>query len=1344
MSEKRIDVKLTSSGGERVQQDLKATGDAGDRAFRALRESAKSVPPHLALVDDSVKSLKSSAVDALHELGPLGAAIKALGTGGIVAGVGIAGAGFLAEQAVHAAHYADTLLEAANALGVNVEKLQAYRYAAKLGGLEQEQLDSGLASLTKRLGDTQGGYGKLQAKLQEVDPLLLRQLQTAANTDQAFKLITDRAAGYATQQQRVAVLAAAFGDDAGVKLAGILNEDARAFAKGEEEARRLGIVVKEGLILNGAQAKDELDKLGQVVKGNLTTALLALAPTIKSISAELAQFGGQASLIIERLILPDEAKSLPVLLEKYQRLRQEEAALLTGFDPLGRRAVQAKQISEELDRLQELINKRQEEQRQTKQQTTNLDNLAEARKREEASLKAGLKLQEDAARSTGGKYQQIQTDLGLDIASLAGLPGEKQEPFVRAAIQKAQNAIDKIVEEEFKKADADKDRLRKESEANTERAFQASLDGEVARLKRSVEIRSAELKKLVQSGQLPEDVARNEELALREQLDKALNDQIKKGDKEREEQILKASKELQALARKESEETALALADPLQRKLLEVDQRFDNLKRQILDLKAVAGPAGRELADALLTNLPDDQAKQKQKIIEEDARESAAKLLKDQEAAVRDFTDRIQAPILSAATNIQNRLADAIENVFAGDHSRGLVQGFADDMVSTFRRAISEITALALARPIIVPVVQVTGDLLGQPGIADKVATQFGGLPGGSSLLSNLLPSGSGGLLASLNALGTKLGFANAPAAGIGPTLPGVLGNLTLAQTVGAGGAGLFLGNQTAALLRTGRAGATLGGGIGGVAGFTVGGPFGAIGGSVLGGLYGAGVQSGLTNRSDLVKGLTAGALASGIGIPFAPFIGPIAGLFQSAPSEKVAVTTSPIGSPGPYPTGPFGVVAAAPGTQNFPNERFIPSISQPLVAIDQLIAAKLTEAQKATVTSALQSSTQGIINVGGNNTLFALVQQRLDVILSSLLGPEVQEKLTANIQKTDDHIEEFVQKVLGALDFMRDFPDAIKALSEGSLDFVGELKKAAQEDVAQAITVIQQFKHTTADLNLPLEQANQASQDYVKILLGLKEAKAPLSDTEQALAALEARFEAITPLLQEVGLSADDAARGLAASKAALTSGFDEAIRQQILGITDPLQLALDNWETTSRQRLKDAQTIGANIVEVERLNALEREKIVEQQTKSARDYLLELTGSTSSVLPNDQVLANAEAEFARLRESVLGGNRSEADDLVSAARNLLDVSREQFASSEAFFQREQFVESTLRNILGESGGLTGGLSSLSNVAPKLDELGSEAVTQSSLLRTLTQQMDELIQVNARLRNDLARYLAA
>ena len=1342
MAERKVKYRIESEGGEAVKRELKDVGDAGDRAFRALRDSAKTVPPHLALVDDSVKSLKTSALDALHELGPLGAAIKALGTGGLVAGVGIAGAGFLAEQAVHAAHYADNLLEAANALGVNVEKLQAYRYAAKLGGLEQDQLDSGLASLTKRLGETQGGYGKLQAKLQEVDPLLLKQLQTAANTDQAFKLITDRAAGYATQQQRVAVLAAAFGYDAGVKLAVILNEDARAFAKGEEEARRLGVVVKEGLILNGAQAKDELDKLGQVVKGNLTTALLALSPTIKSISAELAKFGGQASLIIERLILPDESKSLPVLIEKYQRLRQEEAALLTGFDPLGRRAVQAKAIGEELDRLQELITKRQEEQRQTKQQTTNLDNLSDARKREEASLKAGLKLQEEAARSFGTKYQQIQTELGQNIVALSGLPGPKQEPFVRAAIQKAQNDIDKIVEEEFKKADADKERLRKESEANTERAFQASLDGEVARLKRSVETRSAELKQLVRSGQLDPDVARNEEIALREQLDKALNDAIKKGDKEREEQILKASKSLQALARKESEETALALASPLERKLLEVDQRFDNLKQQILELKAVAGPAGRELADVLLTNLPEDQARQKQKILDDEAVEDTKRRLKEQEDAVKDFTDRIQAPILSAATSIQNRLADAIENVFAGEHSRGLVEGFADDMVKTFRRAIAEITALALARPIIVPVVQVTGDLLGQPGIAEKVANQFGGLPGGSSLLGNLLPSG--GLLASLNSLGSQIGFANAPASGIGPTLPGLLGNLTLSQTLASAGGGAFLGNQVAAFLRTGRAGATLGGGIGGVAGFTLGGPLGAIVGSTAGGLYGAGVQSGLTNRSDLVKGLTAGALASGIVIPFAPFIGPIAGLFQSRPSEKVAVTTSPIGSPGPFPTGPFGVVAAAPGTQNFPVERFVPSISTPLVAIDQIIAARLTEAQKATVTSALQSSTQGIINVGGNNTLFALVQQRMDVILSALLGPDVQEKLTANIQQTDDHIEEFVQKVVGALDFMRDFPDAIKALSEGSLDFVGELKRAATEDVAQAITVIQQFKQTTADLNLPLDQANEATKHYVEIMLGLREAKAPLSEAEQSLAALEARFEVIGPLLKEVGLSAEAASEGLTKSKAALASGFDEAIRRQILGITDPLSLALEDWQKTVAQRVADAKTLGADLLQVERLNALEEQKLVEQQFKSVKEYLTELTGTSQSFLPGSQVLANAEAEFNRLRESVLGGNRSEADDLVSAARNLLDVSREQFASSEAFFQREQFVESTLRNILGESGGLTGGLASLSSITPTLQEMGAESVTQTSLLRRILDQVSTQNDLSSQVKNLLARYLAA
>ncbi len=1359
MATQRTNVELRASGGDAVKRELTDVGDVGDRAFRRLADSAKGVPSHLRLVDSTVKEVRGEITNLAASLGPVGRIITSLGPAGLAAAAGIGALGIVGKLAVDAAKAADALSDQAAAIDLNVQKLQEIRFVASQFGVAEQEMDGALRSFIVRLGEAQAGTGRMAERLKDMDPAFLKQIQGARSSSEAFDLLIKRLAAAKDATERAALAKAAFGET-GVKLAGIVGQEANAFATYGAEARRLGIVIDESLIRRGDAASDALDKLSAVIKGNATTAFLAWSPTIKAAADEMSELIAKVGDLAQSL-LPLDDQSTPRLerrLKELRELREQGAKPLFSVDlPLGlgtvglKRVVDDAKLNREILDIQKILQARKDETAANKDLAASERELADAKTAREASEKALLKLQEEAAKSYGTRLEQIQTQLGLDIVSLSGLPGEKQLPGVLAAMQKAQNAIDKAVQEQFQKVDAERERRTKESQANAERAEQAALDGEIARLKRRNELRNAELDEDVRLGLIPREVANRERLALVNELDKALTESIQKGDRERQEQILKASKRLQEILRTESHQTALAFADPLNRKLLEIDHRFEGLIQQILELKAVAGPAGRELADQLLTTLPEQQAKLKQKAIDDDARERTEKLLKEQEEAVRDFTDRIQAPILSAATNIQNRLANAIEAPFTGQDSRNAFRGFVDDMVSTFRRAFAEIAALAIAKPIIVPVIQVAGDVFGQPGIAQKVATQFGGLPG-SGLLSGLSSISSGfSLTDSLNKLGFSLGFAKPlgpVAGGITPGSSALFGNITLSQALGSAAAaagGAFTGNQIAAFLRSGRTGGTVGGAVGGAAGSFLG-PVGAVLGSVAGGLFGTGVQSGLTNRSDLVKGLTAAALVTGIGIPFAPFIGPIAGLFQSRPSEKVAVTTSPFGSPGPYPTGPFGVVAAAPGTQNFPNERFIPSISQPLVAIDQIIANRLSDAQKATVTSALQGSVQGILNVGGGTTLFALVQQRIDTILSSLLGPDVTETLLAGIQRTDDHIEEFVQKVVGALEFMQAFPDAITALSEGSLDFVGELRRAATEDIAQATAAIQAFKQQTADLHLPLEQANEASRKYVEILIGLRDAKAPLSETEQALKAVEARFEAIGPLLQEVGLTAADAEEGLRRSKLALTEGFDEAIRQQILGITDPLSLALKDLETTQAQRVKDAQLLGANLVAVERLNALERENVLKQQGRSIRDYLLQLTASPQSFLPGEEVLANAEAEFARLRGSVLGGNRSDIDNLVAASRNLLEVSREQFASSEQFFQRQTFVEATLRTILGEQTSLTG--SSLSQIVPTLTDIGAEistvGATTNSLLKQLLTENQAMRTRMDQLQAQLARLLAA
>src|SRR5690606_40448951 len=60
--------------------------------------------------------------------------------------------------------------------------------------------------------------------------------------------------------------------------------------------------------------------------------------------------------------------------------------------------------------------------------------------------------------------------------------------------------------------------------------------------------------------------------------------------------------------------------------------------------------------------------------------------------------------------------------------------------------------------------------------------------------------------------------------------------------------------------------------------------------------------------------------------------------------------------------------------------------------------------------------------------------------------------------------------------------------------------------------------------------------------------------------------------------------------------TGFDDANRRAVLAITDPLKLALEDFDKVAEQRLEDVKALGADTVLVERRNMLERQKIVEE----------------------------------------------------------------------------------------------------------------------------------------------------
>ena len=121
---RRLSVRLSVDNAQQARQELTQTGEVGDRAFQRIVAGAQG------------------ASRALSLLGP---AISALSVGA------------LANLARRATDAVGRLGELADQAGVSTDALQAFRFAAIEVGLRNEDLERGLAILTRRIGEAATG-----------------------------------------------------------------------------------------------------------------------------------------------------------------------------------------------------------------------------------------------------------------------------------------------------------------------------------------------------------------------------------------------------------------------------------------------------------------------------------------------------------------------------------------------------------------------------------------------------------------------------------------------------------------------------------------------------------------------------------------------------------------------------------------------------------------------------------------------------------------------------------------------------------------------------------------------------------------------------------------------------------------------------------------------------------------------------------------------------------------------------------------------------------------------------------------------------------------------------------
>lgn len=306
MAQRQFGIRLAVEGSDRAERTLKQFGQTGQESLDRVRRASRPASKGLLAVNDATQEVQRGLDGMAQRLGPVGAALSALGPKGAAAGAGVAAvtAGLAAgiRRARQAAQEFAQIREQAGQSGVDPEAFQELTHAAQQYGVAQQTVADGLRELTLR-ADEFAATGKGPAAA-AFDRLGLSRAQVDArvqNVDRFFSSVMERVRGLEDRAAQTRVLDEIFGDEAGQRMAQVLDATQRQWRRNREEARELGIVIRDEIIKNAEAMNQKLKTTETIIDRNLDKTAYNLAPIYREGAEGLAAVTGELRQRIDEL-----------------------------------------------------------------------------------------------------------------------------------------------------------------------------------------------------------------------------------------------------------------------------------------------------------------------------------------------------------------------------------------------------------------------------------------------------------------------------------------------------------------------------------------------------------------------------------------------------------------------------------------------------------------------------------------------------------------------------------------------------------------------------------------------------------------------------------------------------------------------------------------------------------------------------------------------------------------------------------------------------------------------------------------------------------------------------------
>lgn len=238
------------------------------------------------IIDEAVKKSADKLSAFERTTSKIGRSMTKAGT--VMLGASSAVGGSILAVGKSTADYAGDMYDMARGAGIGVEAFQKLAYAGRMSGVETEKLSASLVKFDRMVAEATGGN---KTYMQTFEDLGIKIKDSAGNLRQPNEIFEDVADIFHNTEDGIGKTALAvelFGKS-GADLIPMLNDGKAGLKAFYAEAERLGLALSNEMIAKGDAFSDQLENIGEQVKGVKLQLGAALIPALSAATEKISK-----------------------------------------------------------------------------------------------------------------------------------------------------------------------------------------------------------------------------------------------------------------------------------------------------------------------------------------------------------------------------------------------------------------------------------------------------------------------------------------------------------------------------------------------------------------------------------------------------------------------------------------------------------------------------------------------------------------------------------------------------------------------------------------------------------------------------------------------------------------------------------------------------------------------------------------------------------------------------------------------------------------------------------------------------------------------------------------------